>query len=70
MSTFYSIYAVRSLVLETNFAVYGPYGMEEGETFEFNALGGQIIGFHGRCGAILDAVGVYVQVGATVFRSS
>lgn len=57
-----NLFIVTSLVLETNLAVYGPYGMGGGIPFELPAFGGQIIGFHGRSGTLLDAIGVYVQV--------
>ncbi|KAJ3687900.1 hypothetical protein LUZ61_017064 [Rhynchospora tenuis] len=50
-----------SLVLETNLRRYGPYGAEEGQSFELSAEGGEIIGFHGRSGQFLDAIGVYVK---------
>lgn len=56
------LFIVKSLVLETNLAAYGPYGMEEGIPFALPALGGKIIGFYGRCGDLLDSIGVYVQV--------
>lgn len=56
------LFIVRSLELRTNLAAYGPYGTKEGTPFELSALGGQIIGFHGQSGALLDAIGVYVQV--------
>jgi Jacalin-like lectin domain len=59
---------VRSLVLETNLAVYGPYGTTtEGIPFELSAPGSQIIGFYGRSGIYLDAIGVYVQVQVLLF---
>ncbi|KAJ4786460.1 jacalin lectin family protein [Rhynchospora pubera] len=53
--------SLRSLVLETNLRSYGPYGVEEGQSFELSAEGGEIIGFHGRSGQLLLAIGVYVK---------
>ncbi|KAK1661009.1 hypothetical protein QYE76_049168 [Lolium multiflorum] len=42
----------------------GPYGTEEGAPFELPAAGGRIIGFHGRSGTFLDALGTYVKMDA------
>ncbi|XP_078150021.1 agglutinin-like isoform X2 [Carex rostrata] len=58
---FGDLFIVRSLQLITNKKTHGPYGKEEGTPFELDELGGTIIGFHGRSGAYLDAIGVYVQ---------
>ena len=41
---------------------YGPYGREEGITFELPAIGGQIVGFHGRSGRYLDSLGIHIKV--------
>ncbi|KAJ1685440.1 hypothetical protein LUZ63_016830 [Rhynchospora breviuscula] len=56
---------VRSIVIETNHKVYGPYGQEHHEynAYKFEADGGQIIGFHGRYGEFVRAIGVYVKEG-------
>lgn len=48
---------VRSLTLQSNRKAYGPYGVEEGTCFSMNR--GKIVGFHGRSGWYLDAIGVY-----------
>ncbi|XP_078150321.1 agglutinin-like [Carex rostrata] len=61
---------VKSLKFETNLGSYGPYGDENGVPFELSANGGQIIGFHGRPGEYLDALGVYVKVKTTTDSSS
>ncbi|XP_078166224.1 protein GOS9-like [Carex rostrata] len=53
---------IRSLKFETNLRSFGPYGREDqGTFFELPAITGQIIGFHGRAGKYLSALGVYVQ---------
>ncbi|GLJ20599.1 hypothetical protein SUGI_0375130 [Cryptomeria japonica] len=51
--------AVRSLTFCTNLRKYGPYGVEQGTFFESSQLGSRIVGFHGRSGLFLDAIGVY-----------
>uniref|UniRef100_A0ACD5TSV4 Uncharacterized protein n=1 Tax=Avena sativa TaxID=4498 RepID=A0ACD5TSV4_AVESA len=55
---------VRSLTLISNQRIFGPYGTEEGVPFELPAAGGRIIGFHGRSGNFLDAIGTYVKMDA------
>nr|XP_018628286.1 putative late blight resistance protein homolog R1B-16 isoform X8 [Nicotiana tomentosiformis] len=54
---------IKSLCFITNAKNYGPFGSEAGGT-PFSLVmreGGAIVGFHGRCGAYLDAIGVYLQ---------
>ncbi|XP_078167871.1 agglutinin-like isoform X1 [Carex rostrata] len=64
---FGDIFTVRSLELITNYGrSYGPYGKEEGSPFELSAFDGQIIGFHGRSGEYLNAIGVYVKVRTSI----
>ncbi|KAB2023279.1 hypothetical protein ES319_D06G007100v1 [Gossypium barbadense] len=48
---------VRSLTLQSNRKAYGPYGVEQGTCFSMNR--GKIVGFHGKSGWYLDAIGVY-----------
>ncbi|XP_072956338.1 protein GOS9-like [Typha angustifolia] len=56
-----SINVVRSLTFGTNFSsTYGPYGVEEGTHFSVPLEEGKIVGFFGRSGALLDAIGVYL----------
>ena len=59
---FSDIFTVRSLELITNWRSYGPYGKEEGTPFELSAFDGKIVGFYGRSGEYLNAIGVYVKV--------
>lgn len=51
---------IRSLAFRTNQGAYGPFGVAEGTPFEFPVDGGVIVGFCGRSGWQLDAVGLYV----------
>lgn len=51
---------IRSLAFRTERAAYGPFGAAEGTPFEFAVEGGVIVGFCGRSGWQLDAVGMYV----------
>ncbi|XP_078158831.1 horcolin-like [Carex rostrata] len=55
------IIVLRSLKFETNMRSFGPYGTGGELPFELPAISGQIIGFHGRSGWYLDALGVYVK---------
>lgn len=52
---------IRSLSFESNKKVYGPYGVEQGTYFSLPMTGGKIVGFHGRYGWRLDAIGVYMK---------
>ncbi|KAL9248564.1 Jacalin-related lectin 19-like protein [Drosera capensis] len=51
---------IRSLTFKTNKRTFGPYGPEEGTPFAFPMDGGKIIGFKGRNGWYLDAIGFHV----------
>jgi hypothetical protein len=57
-------YRLRPLTLVSNRRTFGPYGTEEGAPFELPAAVGKIIGFHGRSGNFLDALGTYVKMDA------
>ena len=52
---------VRSLSFVSNKKTYGPFGVEQGTHFSVPMSGTKIVGFHGRCGWYLDAIGVYVK---------
>ncbi|GMN37065.1 hypothetical protein TIFTF001_006514 [Ficus carica] len=49
---------IRSLTLKSNKRTFGPYGVEEGTPFSFPIEGGFIVGFKGRNGWYLDAIGL------------
>ena len=54
---------IRSLSFKTNKDTkYGPYGVVTGQPFSYSAEGGVIVGFHGRSGTLLDAIGAYVKI--------
>ncbi|XP_010267066.1 PREDICTED: jacalin-related lectin 19 [Nelumbo nucifera] len=48
---------IRSLTFKSNQGSFGPFGVEEGMPFSFPMDGGSIIGFWGRNGWYLDAIG-------------
>ncbi|XP_059630106.1 jacalin-related lectin 19-like [Cornus florida] len=51
---------IRSLRFQSNKRIYGPFGMEDGEKFEFRSdTSGKIIGFHGRSDKYLTTIGAY-----------
>ncbi|KAG8654618.1 jacalin-related lectin 3 isoform X2 [Manihot esculenta] len=52
---------VRSLTLQSNKRTYGPFGVEQGTFFSFPMTGGKIVGFHGKSGQFLDAIGIYLK---------
>ncbi|KQK02481.1 hypothetical protein BRADI_2g01730v3 [Brachypodium distachyon] len=56
-------FVVKSLTFVSNRRTYGPYGEDHGVPFELPApAGGRIVGFHGRSGGLLDAIGTYVRM--------
>ncbi|KAG2319688.1 hypothetical protein Bca4012_054073 [Brassica carinata] len=52
---------IRSLSFESNRKRYGPFGVESGTYFSMPKSDSKIIGFHGKAGWYLDAIGVYLQ---------
>ncbi|CAA3023289.1 jacalin-related lectin 19 [Olea europaea subsp. europaea] len=52
---------IRSLTFKSNQRSFGPFGVEEGTPFSFPMEGGQIVGFKGRCGWFLDAIGFHIS---------
>ncbi|KAA8537086.1 hypothetical protein F0562_029564 [Nyssa sinensis] len=51
---------VRSLTIQSNKNIYGPYGIEEGKYFS-TLTSGKIIGFHGRSGLYMDSIGAIFE---------
>lgn len=51
-----------SIKFYTNIKEYGPFGSDnDGTPFSFVIQGGgEIVGFHGRSGYFIDAIGAYV----------
>ncbi|XP_051150763.1 jacalin-related lectin 3 isoform X2 [Andrographis paniculata] len=66
---------IRSLTFESNKRTYGPYGAEHGAYFTVPRMSGKIVGFLGKSGSFLDAIGLYVEpiqshvVSNSIFRS-
>ncbi|THU69959.1 hypothetical protein C4D60_Mb08t19910 [Musa balbisiana] len=60
VDTILGITLVRNLTLRTNKESYGPFGTSGGKPFSLPLLDGKIIGFFGRAGAVIDAIGVYL----------
>lgn len=52
---------IRSLTFHTNKRIHGPYGEEQVTTFSYSSVGGKIVGFYGRSGTYLDAIGVHCE---------
>ncbi|XP_060190992.1 jacalin-related lectin 3 isoform X1 [Lycium barbarum] len=52
---------VRSLTFHSNKRTYGPYGVQQGTYFTLPSSRGKIVGFHGKSGWYLDAIGVYID---------
>ncbi|KDP38566.1 hypothetical protein JCGZ_04491 [Jatropha curcas] len=52
---------IRSLTFYTNKGKYGPFGEEVGSFFTSAKTEGKIVGFHGRSGCYLNAIGVHMQ---------
>ncbi|XP_008806712.2 jacalin-related lectin 19 isoform X2 [Phoenix dactylifera] len=57
---------IRSLTFKSNQRAFGPFGVEEGTPFTFPMDGGMIVGFSGRSGWYLDAIGLCVSPIRTV----
>lgn len=51
--------ALTSITFYTNKQKYGPYGNEIGEHFSSMCSGGKVVGFFGRSGTHLNAIGVH-----------
>ncbi|KAL6841507.1 hypothetical protein ACP4OV_028650 [Aristida adscensionis] len=52
---------LRSLTFISNQGKYGPFGDEAGGFFSSATTEGKVVGFHGRSGQHLDAIGVHMQ---------
>lgn len=52
---------IRSLTFQSNKRTIGPFGDEKGAYFSSPTTGGKIIGFYGRSGDHLDAIGAYFE---------
>ncbi|KAG8388375.1 hypothetical protein BUALT_Bualt02G0119400 [Buddleja alternifolia] len=52
---------IRSLTFWTNMGAYGPYGPEQGTNFSVSLEDEKIVGFIGRSGGYLDAIGFHLE---------
>ncbi|KAL9460933.1 hypothetical protein AB3S75_004012 [Citrus x aurantiifolia] len=52
---------IRSLTFKSNKRTFGPFGVEEGAPFTFSMDGGLVVGFKGRSGWYVDAIGFYLS---------
>lgn len=52
---------VRSLTFVSNQKIHGPFGVELGTFFSVPKAGERIVGFYGRSGWFLDAIGAYLK---------
>lgn len=52
---------IRSLTFYTSRGKYGPFGEEIGTYFTSTTTEGKVVGFHGRSGSYLDAIGIHMQ---------
>ncbi|KAK1582589.1 hypothetical protein Q3G72_016571 [Acer saccharum] len=59
--TFNGHLVVESLTFNTNKTRYGPYGNTTGNGFGIPMENGEIVGFFGRAGDFIDAIGIYVK---------
>ncbi|XP_060200853.1 agglutinin-like [Lycium barbarum] len=53
--------AIRQIAFYTNKGKHGPYGTEIRTYFSSSTARGKIVGFHGRSGVFLSAIGVHVE---------
>lgn len=53
--------ALTSVTMYTNKQKYGPYGREIGTHFSSMHGGGEVVGFFGRSGTHLNAIGVHMK---------
>lgn len=59
---------IKSLTFHTTKGKHGPFGEEQGTPFSTNMREGKIVGFHGRKGMFIDAIGVHVIEGKVAPR--
>ncbi|RRT85273.1 hypothetical protein BHE74_00003842, partial [Ensete ventricosum] len=57
---------IRSLAFNSNKRTFGPFGVQDGIPFTLPMEGGMIVGFSGRCGWYLDAIGWRISPFRTV----
>ncbi|XP_008804539.1 mannose/glucose-specific lectin-like [Phoenix dactylifera] len=55
------IVVIKSLTFVSTKGTYGPFGTKEGTAFSVPVNGGNFVGFFGRAGEWLDALGFYLK---------
>lgn len=63
---FSSLLTITSLSFTTNRATYGPFGRGSGTPFSIPINNSTVVGFHGRAGYYLDAIGIFVKPETTI----
>ncbi|XP_054820018.1 mannose/glucose-specific lectin-like [Prosopis cineraria] len=58
---FARLQTITSLSFTTNLATYGPFGSSSGTSFSIPISNNTIVGFHGKAGDYLDAIGIFVR---------
>ncbi|KAL7618746.1 hypothetical protein Lser_V15G00705 [Lactuca serriola] len=59
-----------SLCFHINQNRYGPFGSNKGTRFSYDGEGGVVVGFHGRVGHYIDAIGIYLMPKSLAFRQN
>ncbi|KAK0598713.1 hypothetical protein LWI29_037296 [Acer saccharum] len=57
---------VKSLTFYTNWHTYGPFGSSKGTHFSLPVENRVIVGFHGRAGLFMEAIGVYQKAATSI----
>ncbi|CAI9264086.1 unnamed protein product [Lactuca saligna] len=52
---------ITSVTFRTNIRTYGEYGTNPGTDFSFGVTRGKFSGFYGKCGSVVDSLGVILQ---------
>ncbi|KAM7515222.1 hypothetical protein LguiA_004805 [Lonicera macranthoides] len=63
---FASMITITSLSFTTNRATYGPFGTGSGTSFSIPINNNTVVGFHGRGGHYIDAIGIFVKPKTTI----
>ena len=58
---YFGYIVIRSLTFVSTKGTHGPYGPEEGTAFSLPGKAGRVVGFFGRAGRWLDALGFYLK---------
>ncbi|KAG1347483.1 putative Horcolin [Cocos nucifera] len=58
---YFGYIVIRSLTFVSTMGTHGPYGPKEGTAFSLPVKAGKVVGFFGRAGQWLDALGFYLK---------